>query len=200
MNAKAMTNKALLMTLLGGYGESLSKMPLSEVFGFTAPRQATLTMMNETAAEYVVFPQIAAAKELMRRACEEHLQDAPVMSAPEVVKDFLRTIFAGKEKEVFVCMWLDTQYKLIACDEMFNGTLSETSVYPREVVKRALHHNAGAVMIAHNHPSGNATPSTADKMLTQRLKEALSMVGVRLLDHFVVAGVSITSFAESGAL
>jgi DNA repair protein RadC len=101
---------------------------------------------------------------------------------------------------VFVCIFLDAQHRVIACDELFRGTLAQTSVYPREVVKAALAHNAAAVILAHNHPSGVAEPSRADELLTQSLKQALALVDVRTLDHFIVAGNALVSFAERGLL
>ena len=102
--------------------------------------------------------------------------------------------------EVFVAMFLDAQNRVIETEELFRGTLTQTSVYPREVVKRALHYNAGAVILAHNHPSGVAEPSHADETLTQALKQALALVDIRVLDHFIVAGSSVLSFAERGLL
>ena len=105
-----------------------------------------------------------------------------------------------REHEVFVCVFLDSQNRVIACEELFRGTLAQTSVYPREVVKAALAHNAAAVIFAHNHPSGVAEPSRADELLTQALKQALALVDVKVLDHFVVAGAGAVSFAERGLL
>ncbi len=115
---------------------------------------------------------------------------------PQIVRKFLALRLAGLEHEVFMALWLDTQTRLIEADELFRGTLMQTYVYPREVVKRALQLNAGAVIFAHNHPSGCAEPSNADQMLTAALKQALALVDVRILDHFVVAGVHATSIAE----
>jgi DNA repair protein RadC len=122
------------------------------------------------------------------------------LTSPQAVRDYLRLRIADREHEVFVVLFLDSQNRLIASDEMFRGTLSQTSVYPREVVKTALKHNAAAVIFAHNHPSGIAEPSRADEMLTQALKQALALVDIRTLDHLVVGGTSITSFAERGLL
>lgn len=115
---------------------------------------------------------------------------------PQLVRKFLALRLAGLEHEVFMALWLDTRHRLIEADELFRGTLMQTSVYPREVVKRALQLNAGAVIFAHNHPSGCAEPSNADQMLTAALKQALALIDVRMLDHFVVAGVHATSIAE----
>lgn len=122
------------------------------------------------------------------------------LTRPAAVRDYLRISLAGREHEVFVCVWLNAQHRVIAFEELFRGTLTQTSVYPREVVKAALKHNAGAVIFAHNHPSGTAQPSQADELLTRNLREALSLVDVKVLDHFVVAGEAAVSFAERGLL
>ena len=124
----------------------------------------------------------------------------PLLTNPQAVRDYLRLRIANLEHEVFVVLFLDAQHRLIACEEMFRGTLAQTSVYPREVVKAALKHNAAAVIFAHNHPSGVAEPSRADELLAQSLKEALALVDCKVLDHFVVGGTSIISFAERGLL
>ena len=122
------------------------------------------------------------------------------LNSPQTVGDYLRLRIADREHEVFVALFLDSQNRLIASDEMFRGTLSQTSVYPREVVKAALKHNAAAVIFSHNHPSGVAEPSKADELLTVALKHALALVDIRVLDHIVVAGEKTTSFAERGLL
>jgi DNA repair protein RadC len=122
------------------------------------------------------------------------------LTSPRAVRDYLRLRLGGLEHEVFILLFLDAQHRLIRADEMFRGTLSQTSVYPREVVKAALKHNAAAVIFAHNHPSGLAEPSRADELLTQSLKEALALVDCRVLDHFVVGGCRTLSFAERGLL
>lgn len=121
-------------------------------------------------------------------------------SSPRSVRDFLTLNLAGYDREVFSTLWLDAQHCLIEAEHLFAGTLSQTSVYPREVVKRALHHNAAAVILAHTHPSGVAKPSNADQLLTDALKQALALVDVRVLDHFIVAGSNTFSFAEKGLL
>ena len=130
----------------------------------------------------------------------EEMQARCVLTAPGTVRDFLRIHFAGQEHETFVVLFLDAQNRLIAAEELFRGTLTQTSVYPREVVKAALRQNAGAVIFSHNHPSGVAEPSRADELLTVNLKQALALVDVRVLDHFVVAGAATISFAERGLL
>jgi DNA repair protein RadC len=122
------------------------------------------------------------------------------LASPNAVRDYLRVLLAGREHEVFVVVLLDAQNRVLSCQELFRGTLTQTSVYPREVVKVALAANAGAAIFAHNHPSGCSEPSRADELLTQTLKSALSLVDVKVLDHFVVAGASAISFAERGLL
>src|SRR5262249_2874085 len=144
--------------------------------------------------------QLQAALELSRRALREELRSRDVLSSPRAVRDYLRLAFAGRPHEVFVVLLLDAQHRVIACEELFRGTLTQTSVYPREVVKCALRHNAAAVIFAHNHPSGVAEPSQADEILTRALKSALALVDVQVLDHFIVAGSNIASFAERGLL
>lgn len=142
--------------------------------------------------------KLHAAREVVRRALAEELQQRPAFTSPGAVKEFLRLSIGSRDHEVFLVLFLDTQHALISAEEMFRGTLSQTSVHPREVVKRALQLNAGSVILAHNHPSGVAEPSRADEFLTQTLKAALALVDVRVLDHVVVARQSATSMAERG--
>ena len=144
--------------------------------------------------------QLKAALELARRALKEDLSSRDALSSPRAVRDYLRLAIAGREQEVFVVLLLDAQHRVISCQELFHGTLTQTSVYPREVVKCALKHNAAAVIFAHNHPSGVAEPSHADEILTRSLKSALALVDVQVLDHFIVAGTRTMSFAERGLL
>jgi DNA repair protein RadC len=122
------------------------------------------------------------------------------LAPPTSVRDYLRLLISGREYEVFVVVLLDAQNRVLSCEELFRGTLTQTSVYPREVVKVALAANAGAAIFAHNHPSGCSEPSRADELLTQTLKSALALVDVKVLDHFVVAGAEAISFAERGLL
>lgn len=142
----------------------------------------------------------AAARELVRRWLDEELHRDCVLSSPATVRDFLRLHFAGQQYETFVVLFLDAQNRLIEAQQLFRGTLTQTSVYPREVVKEALKQNAAAVILAHNHPSGVAEPSRADELLTSSLQQALSLVDVRVLDHFIVAGPTALSLAERGLL
>src|SRR5882672_9844913 len=144
--------------------------------------------------------QLKAALELARRALREELASRDALSSPRAVRDYLRLQLGGREQEVFVVLLLDAQHRVIACEELFQGTLTQTSVYPREVVRCALKHNAAAVIFAHNHPSGVAEPSHADEILTRSLKSALSLVDIQVLDHFIVAGSRTMSFAERGLL
>ena len=144
--------------------------------------------------------QLQAVLELARRALREELSRANALSSPRAVRDFLRLALSGRDREVFVVLLLDAQHRVIAVEELFSGTLTQTSVYPREVLKIALRHNAAALIFAHNHPSGVAEPSSADEMLTRTLKTALALVDIQVLDHFVVAGSATTSFAERGLL
>jgi DNA repair protein RadC len=144
--------------------------------------------------------QFAAAIELARRSLQDGLRSANALTSPGAVRDYLRLAIAGREHEVFVCLWLDAQHRVISSQEVFRGTLTQTSVYPREIVKAGLKANAAAVIFAHNHPSGVAQPSQADELLTRNLKEALSLVDIKVLDHFIVAGRQTLSFAERGLL
>jgi DNA repair protein RadC len=145
----------------------------------------------------------ATADEVLRHARQvlaRRVRRGVVFDSPALVKDYLKVHLAPLEYEVFMVVFVDAQHRLIACEQLFRGTLTQTSVYPREVVKRALVLNAGAVVLAHNHPSGSVEPSRADELLTQTLKSALQLVDVRVLDHIVVAGDATTSFAERGLL
>ena len=123
-----------------------------------------------------------------------------MLSSPQVVRDFLQVKLGGLQHEVFAVLMLDAQHRVIEYVELFRGSVSQTSVYPREVVKESLARNAAALILVHNHPSGVAEPSRADEFLTQTLKSALSLVDVRVLDHMVVAGTDLVSFAERGLL
>ncbi|WP_343728997.1 DNA repair protein RadC [Duganella sp.] len=146
------------------------------------------------------FTQLQAVMELARRAILEDIQNGSMLNSPRAVKEYLRTTFAAKPFESFHVLFLDVKNRLIDAKEMFRGTLTHTSVYPREVVKEALARNAASVMLAHNHPSGTPEPSDSDLLLTRALVQALALVDIRILDHFVVAGHQIHSFAEHGQL
>ena len=142
--------------------------------------------------------EVAAVMELARRALTQELRETTTLDSPQAVRELLQMQIGGLPHEVFTVLYLNNQHQLLALEELFRGTLTQTSVYPREVVLRALHHHAAAVVLAHNHPSGVAEPSKADEMLTQTLKSALALVDVRVLDHFIVAGDSVNSMAEQG--
>jgi DNA repair protein RadC len=144
--------------------------------------------------------EVAAVLELARRSVAGELSGRPVFDSPDKVKQYLALQLGARPHEVFAVLFLDAQSRLIALEEMFRGTLTQTSVYPREVVKRALDLHAGAVILAHNHPSGAAEPSRADEVLTQTLRSALGLVDVRVLDHLVVGRGAVVSFAERGLL
>jgi DNA repair protein RadC len=143
---------------------------------------------------------VFVARELWERMYRHELQESTYFATPQAVKDYLSMAYATKAYEVFVVLFLDSQHRLIAAEEMFRGTLTQTSVYPREVVIRALDHRAASVVLSHNHPSGVATPSRADEALTQTLKSALSLVDVRVLDHIVFGGGATMSLAECGLM
>ena len=141
--------------------------------------------------------------QVIRRALQlldERMRSGPALESPDTVRDYLKLLLHDREREVFVVVFLDAQHRVISADELFRGTLNQTSVYPREVVKAALKRNAAAVIFCHNHPSGVAEPSRSDELLTQALKDALALVEVKVLDHFVVAGPASVSFAERGLL
>ena len=142
--------------------------------------------------------EVVAVLELSRRALAQVLQEKALFDSPKAVREYLQLQLGARQHEVFAVLFLDSQNRLIALEELFRGTLTQTSVYPREVVLRALHHHAAAVVLAHNHPSGSAQPSRADEALTQSLKAALALVDVRVLDHFIVTRDQAVSMAEMG--
>lgn len=163
------------------------------------------SVRNEEAPAYVVPPHQDAAgdDDLIQKALAvlaARMKAGPMMGSPGDVRDYLRLKIGGLEHEEFHIVWLDAQHRVIEIEGMFRGTLTQTSVYPREVVKAALRHNAGAAILAHNHPSGMAEPSRADEALTHALKGALAIVDVRVIDHIVVGVSSTVSFAERGLL
>lgn len=186
MSAIALSDKQLLARLVGEHAAgALYQGSLTPLFCGNGSR---------------AHEKCAVARELVKRWLQEELRRQCVLSAPGAVRDYLRVHFAGQERETFVALFLDARHRLIVASELFRGTLTQTSVYPREVVKAALRENAAAVIFAHNHPSGCAEPSHADELLTRNLKQALALVDVRVLDHFVVAGAATISFAERGGL
>ena len=146
------------------------------------------------------YALLQAVMEMARRTLAEDMKVGDALDSPDAVRAYLRLLLRDKEYEVFCCVFLDAQNRVIAVEELFRGTLTQTSVYPREIIKRALFHNAGALILAHNHPSGVAESSPADRQLTRHLAEALALVDIRVLDHFIVAGASSLSFKEAGQL
>jgi DNA repair protein RadC len=144
--------------------------------------------------------EIVAVLELARRALASQLQEKTVFSNPQAIRDYLQLQLGSREHEIFAVLFLDSAHRLIVLEEMFRGTLTQTSVYPREVVVRALALNAANVVLAHNHPSGTAQASRADEAITQTLKAALALVDVRVLDHFIVTRSEAVSMAELGLI
>ncbi|MEK9826040.1 MAG: DNA repair protein RadC [Methylotenera sp.] len=173
-------------------------MQFGSLNGIFAASESELSQVHGIGSSKYV--QLQAIFEMSRRALNEQLQQRDVFQSPQHVRDYLILRMGALSREVFLVMFLDAQNRLNATEEMFSGTLTQTSVYPREVVKRAMHHNAASVIFAHNHPSGVAQQSAADEMLTAQLKQALALVDVRVLDHFIIAGNQVLSFAERGLL
>ena len=165
-------------------------------------------LFNAGQAEFSAFPgmgpakyaQLQAVLEMSRRALGEDMKRGDALNSPHAVRDYLRLLLGGRKHEVFMALFLDAQNRVLGSEELFRGSLTQTSVYPREIVIRALHHNAAGVILAHNHPSGAAEPSQADRWLTEQLKTALGLVDVKVIDHFIVAGSEGFSFCERGWL
>lgn len=206
LGAEALSDAELLAIFLrvGVVGKSavdLARDLLNQFGNLNGIFAATETALSQVrgigSSKYV---QLQAIFEMSRRALNEQLQQRDILGSPQQVRDYLVLKLGALTKEVFLVMFLDAQNRLNATEEMFSGTLTQTSVYPREVVKRALHHNAASVIFAHNHPSGVAKQSSADELLTNQLKQALALVDVRVLDHFIVAGNQTLSFSERGLL
>ena len=165
-------------------------------------------LFNASQAEFSAFhgmgpakyAQLQAVLEMARRALGEDMKQGDALNSPQAVRDYLRLLLGGRRHEVFMVLFLDAQNHVLASEEMFRGTLTQTSVYPREIVIQALRYNAAGVILAHNHPSGVAEASQADRWLTDQLKTALGLVDVRVIDHFIVAGNEGLSFCEHGWL
>jgi DNA repair protein RadC len=164
---------------------------------FSASQDAFTEVNGMGPAKYVQFQ---AVLEMASRALAEKMREPHLLNSPQAVRDYLRLTLQSKPHEVFVGIFLDAQHRVIEVEELSSGTLTQTSVYPREVVKRALYHNAAAVIFAHNHPSGVAEASRADEDLTRALKQALKLIDVSVLDHFIVGAGGVLSFAERGLL
>ncbi len=196
LGAEALSDAELLAIFLrvGVVGKSavdLARDLLTQFGGlngiFAATEHALSQVHGIGSSKYV---QLQAIFEMSRRALNEQLQQ----------RDYLVLKLGSYTKEVFLVLFLDTQNRLLATEEMFSGSLSETSVYPREIMKRVLHHNAAAVIFAHNHPTGNVKQSHADELLTKQLQQALALIDVKVLDHFIVAGNNTLSFSQTGLL
>lgn len=194
MNMSVLSRADLVRELLAPAVCASSAIPLHVSDAVVAP-----IAMNDM-ADSVLAHRLGVARELLLRDLCEQMSNSPVMSSPQVLRDWLRLHCAGLQHEVFLVLYLDAHHRLIEAEELFRGTLTQTSVYPREVVKGALARNAAALALAHNHPSGEAEPSRADELLTQTLKSALNLVDVRIIDHFIVAGDKVVSFAELGLI
>lgn len=194
-DVRCLPTPALLQELLGAStAQLLVDRPLSELF---ALHPAPVASDNATPTPHT----LRVARELLTRALEEQVHGSIPMDTPAKVQDLLRLRYAGLPHELFAVWLLNAQHQLLGAVDLFRGSLTQTSVYPRELVKLALHWNAAAVILVHNHPSGSPDPSKADIHLTHTLRDALALVDVRVLDHFVVAGtVKPTSFAERGLL
>jgi DNA repair protein RadC len=157
-----------------------------------------LTFSKQLGLGPAKFAQLQAVLEMARRHLAERLRRDSVMESPLAVRDYLKAMLRHEAHEVFGCLFLDSKHRVLAFETLFRGSIDSTSVYPRQVVKRALAHNAAALILCHNHPSGNTDPSQADRMLTKRLQEALDLIDVRVLDHFIVGDGDPLSMAEYG--
>jgi DNA repair protein RadC len=146
------------------------------------------------------YAQMQAVMEMARRHFKEVLQRGDALTSPDATRAYLSAQLRGYSYEVFACLFLDNQHRVIQLDELFRGTIDGAAVYPREVAKKALHHNAAAVIFAHNHPSGIAEPSQADRLITDKLKQALALFDIRVLDHFIIGDGEPYSFAEHGLI
>ena len=200
-----LSDAELLAVLLrtGVRGKSaveLARDLLTEFKGFAGMLEAGARLTGIKGLGPAKSAQLAAAFELAKRSLREELKSTAALTSPGAVRDYLRLALRGREHEVFVCMWLDAQHRVCKLEELFRGTLTQTSVYPREILKAAMKANAAAVIFAHNHPSGVAQPSQADELLTRTLRDALELIDVKVLDHFIVAGNQAISFAERGLL
>jgi DNA repair protein RadC len=204
--AAALSDAELLALLLGSGGRGHSAVDLARQlithFGslrelLTAERPRCLSQAGVGPARYAT---LQAAVELSRRHFREALRAGPALAAPEATRTFLLAQLRDRPYEVFCCLYLDNRHRLITFEELFRGTIDRAGVHPREVLRQTLAHNASAVIFAHNHPSGVLEPSQADELITRRLKEALALLDVRVLDHFIVGDGRCFSFCEHGLL
>ena len=206
LGAAALSDAELVAVLLrtGASGMSALDVAHALIARFEGVAGLLAAPVSEVAAVHGVGPakgaELATVVELARRSLTQEARKRDALASPQAVRNYLRLLLSARPYEVFVGIFLDSQNRLLAAEELFRGTLAQTSVYPREVVKAALARNAAAMIFAHNHPSGVTEPSRADELLTQALKQALALVDIRTLDHFVVADGGLTSFAERGLL
>ncbi|MDG1074583.1 MAG: DNA repair protein RadC [Methylophilaceae bacterium] len=206
LGAKALSDAELLAIFLrvGVVGKSAVDLARDLLVQFGSLNGIYAASQKEMSLVYGIgvskYVQLQAVLEMSRRALAEQIQTRDLLSSPQQVRDYLKLKLANLPQEVFVVLFLDAQNRLLAIEEMFTGTLTQTSVYPREIVKRALYFNAASVMFAHNHPSGIAKQSRADEMITQELKKELALIDVRVLDHFIIVGNETLSFVEAGLL
>ena len=197
MNHHQQTSQSLAVA---DYAALSNEELLSSLIGVRETRRLYRGSLATLFRDASVVGKCAVARELVKRWLGEEMRSSSALTSPAAVRDYLRIAMRDREHEVFFCLWLDAQHRVINAQELFRGTLTQTSVYPREVVKAALRVNAAAVIFAHNHPSGITQPSHSDEHLTRNLKEALALIEVRVLDHFIVAGTNILSFAERGLI
>jgi DNA repair protein RadC len=204
--AGALSDAELLALLLGSGTRGASAVDLARTLltDFGSLRH----LLNAEAARCLAtcglgparYATLKAAVELSRRHFREELRLGPALAAPEATRTFLLAQLRDRPYEVFCCLYLDNRHRLIAFEELFRGTIDRAGVHPREVLRQTLLHNAAAVMFAHNHPSGVLEPSQADELITRRLKEALALIDVRVLDHFIIGDGQCFSFCEHGLL
>jgi len=207
--SQALADAELLALLLrtGSRGVGvleLARQVLDQCQGFAGLMGATPQRLSALKGVRGLGPakraELLAVMEIARRALAQPLAAAPVFDSPARLKDYVALHLGGLEREVFAVVFLDNQHRLVVMEQLFQGTVNQTSVHPREIVRRALELNAAAVVLAHNHPSGLAEPSRADEFVTQSLKSALQLVDIRVLDHLVVGRGEVVSFAERGLL
>jgi DNA repair protein RadC len=202
--AAALSDAELIALYLrsGGRGQDAVELARLLLTRFGSLRGVLAAAPHELSRVHGIGPakmaQLQAITEITRRALAECSRELPTLDRPEIVEDYLKLMIGARPYEVFACLFLDTRLRLIHSEEIARGSLSQAAVYPREIVKRSLDLNAAALIVAHNHPSGVSRPSSADITLTQTLRNALALVDVRLLDHFVVTSSTIFSFARQG--
>ena len=203
LGPSALSDAEILALLLRRGAKDRSAVDVAREALAQAGGLSALLAQTETPSDVLqleAWARVYAASELVHRALREKLSRGSALSSPQAVRDYLMLKLHERPHEVFIGVFVDAQNRVIAVEELFRGTLTQTSVYPREVVKRALHYNAAAVIFAHNHPSGIAEPSRSDEALTQSLKQALALVDCKVLDHFIIGAGAAMSFAERGLL